>query len=190
MTLLQLFISFLQIGLFSVGGGYAAIPLIRNQTVEIHRWLTPEQFMDLAAIAEMTPGPIAVNGATFVGLRIAGLPGAAVATLGCITPSLIIVSLLAYIYRKYRELPVLQSTLASLRPAVVALIFSAGVNMLIQIVFGARGQIAFSNIRWAPLILFAAAFAVLRKCKWNPILVIGLCGAAGLVLGIAGVPQG
>ena len=114
MTLLQLFVSFLQIGLFSVGGGYAAIPLIRNQTVEIHRWLTPEQFMDLAAIAEMTPGPIAVNGATFVGLRIAGLPGAAVATLGCITPSLIIVSLLAYIYRKYRELPVLQSTLASL----------------------------------------------------------------------------
>ena len=187
MTLLQLFISFLQIGLFSVGGGYAAIPLIRNQTVEIHRWLTPEQFMDLAAIAEMTPGPIAVNGATFVGLRIAGLPGAAVATLGCITPSLIIVSLLAYIYRRYRELPVLQSTLASLRPAVVALIFSAGVNMLIQIVFGARGQIAFSNIRWAPLILFAAAFVVLRKCKWNPILVIGLCGAFGLFLGIAGV---
>ena len=187
MTLLQLFISFLQIGLFSVGGGYAAIPLIRNQTVEIHRWLTPEQFMDLAAIAEMTPGPIAVNGATFVGLKIAGLPGAVIATLGCITPSLIIVSLLAYVYRKYRELPVLQSTLAGLRPAVVALIFSAGINMLIQIVFGSRGGIGFSNIQWAALALFIAAFAVLRKCRWNPILVIGLCGAFGLILGAAGV---
>ncbi len=187
MTLLQLFYSFLQIGLFSVGGGYAAIPLIRSQTVDIHHWLTPEQFMDLAAIAEMTPGPIAVNGATFVGLRIAGLPGAAVATLGCVTPSLIIVSLLAYIYRKYKELPVLRSTLAGLRPAVVALIFSAGVNMLIQIVFGSREQIAFSGIQWTPMILFIAAFAVLRKCKWNPILVIGLCGAFGLLLGTAGV---
>ncbi len=187
MTLLQLFYSFLQIGLFSVGGGYAAIPLIRNQTVDIHRWLTPEQFMDLAAIAEMTPGPIAVNGATFVGLRIAGIPGAAIATLGCITPSLIIVSLLAYIYRKYKEMPLLRSTLASLRPAVVALIFSAGVSMLIQIVFGARDQIAFSGIRWAPMILFIVAFVVLRKCKWNPILVIGLCGAFGLLLGTAGV---
>ena len=187
MILLQLFYSFLQIGLFSVGGGYAAIPLIRNQTVDIHHWLTPEQFMDLAAIAEMTPGPIAVNGATFVGLRVAGFPGAAVATLGCITPSLIIVSLLAYIYRKYKELPVLKSTLAGLRPAVVALIFSAGVGMLIQVVFGSRDQIAFSGVRWAPLALFIAAFVVLRKWKWNPILVIGLCGAFGLFLGIAGV---
>ena len=186
MTLLQLFYSFLQIGLFSIGGGYAAIPLIQNQTVEIHHWLTPDQFMDLATIAEMMPGPIAINGATFVGLKIAGLPGAVIATLGCITPSLIIVSLLAYIYRKYRELPVLQSTLASLRPAVVALIFSAGINMLIQIVFGSRSQISLSGVRWAALILFFAAFIVLRKLKWNPILVIGLCGVLGLLLGEAG----
>ena len=190
MTLLRLFYSFLQIGLFSVGGGYAAIPLIQSQTVDIHHWLTPEQFMDLAAIAEMTPGPIAVNGATFVGLRAAGIPGAVIATLGCITPSLIIVSMLAYIYRKYKELPVLRSTLAGLRPAVVALIFSAGVNMLIQIVFGARDQIAFSNVRWASLILFIAAFVVLRKCKWNPILVIGMCGVIGLILGVTGVLPG
>ena len=187
MTLLQLFYSFLQIGLFSIGGGYAAIPLIQNQTVDIHHWLTPDQFMDLATIAEMTPGPIAINGATFVGLKIAGLPGAVIATLGCIAPSLIIVSLLSYVYRKYRELPVLQSTLACLRPAVVALIFSAGINMLIQIVFGARDQISLSGVRWAALILFFTAFVVLRKTKWNPVLVIGLCGILGLFLGITGV---
>ena len=187
MTLLQLFYSFLQIGLFSIGGGYAAIPLIQNQTVDIHHWLTPEQFMDLATIAEMTPGPIAINGATFVGLKIAGLPGAVIATLGCITPSLIIVSMLSFIYRKYRELPILQSTLASLRPAVVALIFSAGINMLIQIVFGSRSQISLSGARWSAMILFILAFTVLRKCKWNPILVIGLCGVLGLLLGEAGI---
>ena len=121
MILLQLFLSFVQIGLFSIGGGYAAIPLIQSQTVDLHHWLTAEQFMDLATIAEMTPGPIAINGATFVGLRVAGLPGAIVATFGCILPSLFIASLLACIYRKYRELPMLQSVLASLRPAVVAL---------------------------------------------------------------------
>ena len=120
MILSELFLSFLQIGLFSVGGGYAAIPLIQYQTVELHGWLTETQFMDLAAIAEMTPGPVAINGATFVGLKIAGVPGALAATLGCIFPSLIIVSLLAFVYRKYRELPVLRNVLSSLRPAVVA----------------------------------------------------------------------
>lgn len=187
MILLQLFTSFLQIGLFSVGGGYAAIPLIQSQTVDIHHWLTPEQFMDLATIAEMTPGPIAINGATFVGLKVAGLPGAVVATLGNITPSLIIVSLLAYVYRKYRGLPVLRKILESLRPAVVALIFTAGLNMLIQIVFGSRSRIALSSVQWAALLLFGAAFAILRIRRWNPILVIGLCGALGLLLGLTGV---
>ena len=93
--LLQLFLSFLQVGLFSIGGGYAAIPLIQSQSVEIHHWLTAEQFLDLATIAEMTPGPIAVNAATFVGLKVSGLPGALLATFGCILPSLVIVSLLS-----------------------------------------------------------------------------------------------
>ena len=97
MILLQLFLSFMQIGLFSIGGGYVAIPLIQSQTVDLHHWLTAEQFMDLATIAEMTPGPIALNGATFVGLRVAGMPGAVIATFGCILPSLFIASLLAFI---------------------------------------------------------------------------------------------
>lgn len=187
MRLLQLFLSFLQIGLFSVGGGYAAIPLIQSQTVEIHHWLTLEQFMDLATIAEMTPGPIAINGATFVGLKVAGLPGALAATLGCIAPSLVIVSLLAWVYRKYRELPVLQQVLGALRPAVVALITAAGLNMLLQILFGSRDQIALSQLHWAAAGLFAAVFFILRKFKWNPILVIALCGALGLLLGVVGV---
>ena len=186
MILLQLFLSFVQIGLFSIGGGYAAIPLIQNQTVDLHHWLTAEQFMDLATIAEMTPGPIAINGATFVGLRVAGLPGAIIATFGCILPSLFIVSLLAYIYRKYRELPMLQSVLASLRPAVVALIGAAGLNMLLQVAFGGRLRISLENAQWGAIALFAAAFFALRKFKTNPILTMALCGAGGLVMGLLG----
>ena len=156
MIYLQLFLSFLQVGMFSVGGGYAAMPLIQSQVVEQHGWLTMQEFTDLITIAEMTPGPIAVNSATFVGLRIAQVPGAIIATLGCITPALFFVSLLSYIYRKYKDISLLQSVLACLRPVIVALIFGS----------------------------FASAFFVLRKLKWNPILTMCLCGVAGLGLHI------
>ncbi len=104
----QLFLSFVQVGMFSIGGGYAAMPLIQSQVVEQHAWLTMQEFTDLITIAEMTPGPIAVNSATFVGLRIASLPGAIIATLGCITPALIFVSPFSYRYRKYKNFSLLQ----------------------------------------------------------------------------------
>ena len=87
MIYLQLFWSFIQIGMFSFGGGYAAMPLIQGQVVNTHEWLTMTEFTDLITISQMTPGPIAVNSATFVGMKIAGIPGAVVATLGCILPS-------------------------------------------------------------------------------------------------------
>ena len=95
---LELFWSFFQIGLFSIGGGYAAMPLIQHQVVELHPWLTLEQFSDIITISQMTPGPIAINSATFVGLQLGGLPGALVATAGCVLPSCIIVLTLAYVY--------------------------------------------------------------------------------------------
>ena len=100
MIYLQLFLSFLQIGLFSFGGGYAAMPLIQGQVVTLHGWLTMSEFTDLITISQMTPGPIAVNSATFVGLKIAGIPGAVVATAGCILPSCIMVTILARLYLK------------------------------------------------------------------------------------------
>lgn len=126
----QLFWSFLQVGCFSIGGGYAAMPLIQAQVVTSHGWLTMSEFTDLITIAEMTPGPIAVNSATFVGTQIAGLPGAVVSTFGCILPSCVLVSLLSYIYRRYRNLSALQNVLTCLRPAVVALIAAAGCTIL------------------------------------------------------------
>ena len=131
MIYLQLFISFLQIGMFSFGGGYAAMPLIQGQVVTLHHWLSMEEFTDLITISQMTPGPIAVNSATFVGIKIAGIPGAIVATFGCILPSCVIVTLLAKLYLKYRNMGMLQGILGSLRPAVVAMLASAGIAILI-----------------------------------------------------------
>lgn len=180
MIYLQLFLSFLQVGLFSIGGGYAAMPIIQSEVVNGYGWLSMEEFTDLITIAEMTPGPIAVNSATFVGIRIAGMPGAVIATLGCILPSCVIVSLLAYIYYKYKNVAALQSVLSSLRPAVVALIAAAGLSILKSVAFGA-GELQAENLNWIGLVLFAAAFFVLRKWKWNPILVMSLCGVGGLV---------
>lgn len=183
MIYLQLFISFLQVGLFSVGGGYAAMPLIQNQVVELHPWLTLQEFTDLITIAEMTPGPIAVNSATFVGIRIAGIPGAIIATLGCITPALILVSLLAYVYKKYRDISVLQNVLACLRPVVVALILGAGLSILAMVLFD--GQVpSLDTVDWIGADSFVVAFILLRKFKWNPILTMCLCGVAGLVLNL------
>lgn len=180
MILLKLFWAFLQVGCFSIGGGYAAMPLIQAQVVTGNGWLTMNEFTDLITIAEMTPGPIAVNSATFVGIRIAGIPGAIIATFGCILPSIIIVSILAWVYYKYQNVSTLQSILASLRPAVVALIAGAGVSIFKTAVFSGQ-PIALASVNWLAVISFAAAFFVLRKYKWNPILVMVLCGAAGLI---------
>ena len=130
MIYLQLFLSFLQIGAFSFGGGYAALPLIRHQVVEAHGWLQLSEFTDLITISQMTPGPIAVNSATFVGLKVAGIPGAVICTLGCVLPSCILVSLIAKLYLKYRSMDLLQGVLKGLRPAVVALIASAGGDII------------------------------------------------------------
>ena len=112
------------------------MPLIQNQVVNLHHWLSLSEFTDLITISQMTPGPIAINSATFVGEKIAGVPGAIVATLGCIMPSIIIVTIIAYFYMKYRDLDSLQSVLKTLRPAVVAMIASAGVSILVTAFFG------------------------------------------------------
>ena len=173
----QLFWSFFQVGLFSVGGGYAALPVIQSQIVDLHGWLTTGEFTNLITIAEMTPGPIAINGATFVGIRCAGLAGAVTATLGCILPSLILVSVLARVYQKYRSLSLMQTLLSSLRPVVVALIASAGLSVLREAVFGGA-ELLLQNTDWVSALCFAAAFLLIRRAGWNPILTMAASGAA------------
>lgn len=178
---IELFLAFLQIGAFSFGGGYAAMPLIQEQVVGKYGWLSLSDFTDLVTISQMTPGPIAVNAATFVGENIAGIPGAIVATFGCILPSCIFVTILAHFYLKYRKMAMLQGILGSLRPAVVAMIFSAGLLILIPALFesGAVSFIAENfNVRMA--IWFAIALFLLMKMKWDPILVMVLTGVMEL----------
>lgn len=179
MIYLQLFFSFLQIGAFSFGGGYAAMPLIQHQVVELHGWLSMGQFTDLVTISQMTPGPIAINAATFVGTQIAGVPGALAATAGCVLPSCVLVTLLAKLYLKYRNLKVIQGILGSLRPAVVAMIAAAGLSILIS-AFWVSGTVntGVDGIRIRSVIYFILAVILLRKTKTNPVWVMLLCGGA------------
>jgi chromate transporter len=179
MIYLQLFLSFLQIGAFSFGGGYAAMPLIQNQVVDLHQWLTVSEFTDLVTLSQMTPGPIAVNSATFVGLKIAGVWGAIIATIGCILPSCIIVTTIAYFYLKYRHLDLLQDILRSLRPAVISLIFVAGLTIVIGAFFDSM-----YNIQIHMVFIFLISLYLLISKKINPILVMLLAGGMNVIIGM------
>lgn len=185
--ILKLFLSFIQVGLFSVGGGYAAIPLIQNQIVEVHGMMTLEEFTDLITIAEMTPGPISINSATFVGIRLAGIPGAIICTLGCILPSFFICLSLAFFYYKYRQLNGIQKILSALRPAVVSLIASAGFSILLLGIFGDETK-TLANIRPVECILFVTAFVLLRKYHLNAIQIIFGTGVAGTLIYVFFIP--
>ncbi len=174
--LLQLFASFFQIGLFSIGGGYAAMPLIKAEVVDLHGWLTAVEFADLVTIAEMTPGPITVNSATFVGMKVAGLAGVVVATLGNILPSVIIMLILAKLYEKYAQQTLLKRILEGVRPVVVAAIFTAGLGLL---------QLALGSVTAPDLfavVVSIISFLILnsRRVKIGPIALL----AIGAVVGI------
>lgn len=186
MIFLQLFLSFLKVGLFSFGGGYAAMPLIQDQIVTIHQWLTMGEFTDLITISQMTPGPIAVNSATFVGIKIAGVPGALIATAGCILPSCVVVTVLAGLYLKYRNLAVLQKILSRLRPAVIAMIASAGISILITAFWGSGGTVSLSGTDWVMVAIFVLCFILLQKARMNPIAVMVLAGILNLAVSAAG----
>lgn len=179
----ELFWSFFQIGLFSIGGGYAAMPLIQNQVVELHSWLTMTQFADIMTIAEMTPGPIAINAATFVGIQIAGLPGALLATVGCVFPSCVIALTLAFLYYRFRGLSMVQGVLAGLRPAVVAMIASAGISLFALALYGQKTIPAdFMSFDKIAAVIFLAGFFILKKWKVRPMWIMAGSGVAGVIL--------
>ena len=157
------------------------MPLMQNQVVEIHGWMSMGEFADAITISQMTPGSINISLATFVGMRIAGFPGAMIAMFGCILPSCVIVMLLAYLYYKYRELTTVKGFLSGLSPAVIALIGSAGLA-LVELVFWDGKGISwnFQNIDVFAVSIFAIAIVILRKWKVNPIFVIFGAGIIGL----------
>lgn len=180
MIYLKLFWAFFQIGLFSIGGGYAAMPLIQNRVVDAYGWLDMSEFADIITISQMTPGPIAINSATFVGTRIAGFGGAIIATLGCILPSCAIVLLLAMLYKKYKNLKYVQGILKSLHPAVVGMIASAGLAIIVQALWNGQAVSGdLSDIDFIAVALMAACIFSLRKIKINPIFVMLGAGAIG-----------
>ncbi|MFR1908217.1 MAG: chromate transporter [Clostridium neonatale] len=181
--LLKLFFAFIQVGLFSVGGGIAAIPLIQAQIVNIYGLMTIAEFSDLVTIAEMTPGPISINASTFVGTKVAGQFGAFVCTLGCIIPSFIICLTLAHFYYKYRSFGGIKTVLAALRPAIVALIGSAGASILMLGLFQSDiSSFAVSDFRGIEFILFGGCLYILRKYKASAITIIFGSGLVGTLL--------
>lgn len=186
MILLEIFWSFFQIGLFSIGGGYAALPLIEHQVIEVHSWLTMSEFADLLTISQMTPGPIALNASTFVGTRVAGLPGAIIATIGCVTPSCIIVLTLSYFYFKYKNLSSIQGIMKGLRPAVVSLIASAGLSILLLAVFKSEDvtilTMKISDINYISVVLVVLCVVLLRRFKLDPIKVMLAAGIVGILI--------
>lgn len=179
---LELIWSFIQVGLFSIGGGYAALPLIQAQVVDKYHWLTLSEFTDIVTISQMTPGPIAINSATFIGTKVAGLPGAVTATIAVVLPSFIIVITLAHVYYKYRQLDMMKGTLAALRPAIVALIASAGISLLIEAVWKSKEFITIENTDWLAVGLIVGAFVIIRKWKIDPLYLIIGTGILGSII--------
>ena len=190
-VIFELLLEFLQIGLFSIGGGYAVIPLIKEHAVDLKGWLSIQEFTDIITISQMTPGPLAVITSTFVGLQTGGLAGAAAATLGCVFSGFVISLILCRCFERYRQSAYGQQILKGLKAASIGLILSAAMTIFV-IAFASNGsKLAEStdpikklaetaaNLNWAAVAVFAAALILIRKVRLNPVLVLALCGIAG-----------
>lgn len=181
----QLFLTFAKIGLLSIGGGYAIIPLIHEQVVEQFRWISDRTFADIITISQMTPGPLAVNTSTFVGLQIDGLRGAVVASVGAVIGGIILALLLYRFFETYRFSSHVQATLDGLKSASLGLIVSAAATILLLAFYGVSapplGEML-TDIDLAALGVFAVTLLLLRKWKVNPILLIFASGLAGWLI--------
>lgn len=182
----DLFFCFLKIGTFSFGGGYAALPLIQGQVVGHYQWLSMQEFTDLVTISQMTPGSIAVNAATFVGIRLADFPGALIATAGCVLPACIIVTLVARMYLKYRDMTLLHGIFDVLRPAVIALIAASGVDILMSAFWSHQAIAGLANISWGMVGLFVLCLFILLKFRVNAIAVMLMAGVIKVGLSLLG----
>ncbi|MBQ7416502.1 MAG: chromate transporter [Acidaminococcaceae bacterium] len=183
--LLQLFISFATVGLFCVGGGYASMPLIQAEVIDKHAWLTMNEFVDIFTLSQMTPGPIGINAATFVGSKVAGIPGSLAATAGFVFPSVFIVLFLGYLYYKYGDVAAVRGILNGLRPAVVALIGSAGVNFILLAFWDKEKlPIDVGQTDLIAVLIFVLAL-VAQKKKLGTIKLLASSGVAGLALYMA-----
>lgn len=168
MNLLKLFISFLKIGAFSFGGGYAMLPLIRKEIIEVHGWLTTKEFIDILAVVEMTPGPVAINSATFLGYKVAGISGSVVATIAVVLPSIVIILIIAHFLTKVKDSPYVTWAFTGIRPVVLGLITSASITV---------AKAAIIDIK--SLVLMIILFYLTSFKKLHPILTIIIAGIVG-----------
>lgn len=169
-SLIKLFLSFFKIGLFSFGGGYAMLPLIKKEIIEVHGWLTNAEFIDIIAISEMTPGPIAINSATFLGYRVSGILGSVVATIAVVLPSFIIMSLIFHFVNKFKDSPYSDWFFRGIRPIVLGLIASAAVSVAMD---------AFIDIK--SVLITLGIFYIVTFKRLNPIIAIIIAGITGVI---------
>ena len=181
MLYLQLFYTFFKIGLFGFGGGYAMLSMIQGEVVTRYGWLTSQEFTDIVAISQMTPGPIGINSATYVGFTATGsVWGSIIATLEVVLPSFILMLAISKFFLKYQKHPVVEAVFSGLRPAVVGLLASAALVLMNAENFSSPKEDMYSFI--ISCLIFLVAFVGTRKYKINPILMIVACGIAGLIL--------
>lgn len=183
--LLKLFWVFLKIGLFTFGGGYAMIPLINAEVVGAG-WLSEEGLIDFIAVSESSPGPFAVNIATFVGIRTAGILGGVTATMGVALPSFVIILLVARFYEAFKKAKSVQGIMTGLRPCVVGMIAYAGYTVAVTLFSNlGHGMTTVTNIEfWFAAVVFVLSLVLVLK-KVPPIAVIVLCAVAGIIVGYA-----
>lgn len=176
----KLYLTFVKIGLFSFGGGYASLPLIQQYIVEEQQWITMREFTDLVSISQMTPGPIAINSATFVGTKLGGLPGAIIATIGCVTPQTILMLIFGYfLFTRKKKFPVLDNFIKGAKPAVIGLIAIAALSMMENALF----PTGFQKPSVVALITFVVGlFLAIRKK--DLIKLIGLGAFLGVALSL------
>ena len=185
MIFLQLFYTFFKIGLFGFGGGYAMISMIQGEVVTRHEWLSSNEFTDIIAISQMTPGPIGINSATYVGYsavvnagysHAVGILGSTIATVSVVLPSFILMVLISKFFLKYQKHPIIASVFEGLRPGVVGLLAAAALVLM-------NGENC-GTYNWqilTSIVLFAGTFRASYRYKVNPILLIVICGIIGYV---------
>jgi len=179
--LIQIILSFMKIAILAFGGAYASIPLVEREVVEIQQWMSYQEFADLLALDELTPGPILINSATFVGMKVAGIAGAVAATLGCILPCCLIALVMILIYRRYRKLSMMESIVHSLKCLAIGLILSTFIKMVLRNSWDGQ-QLSILSI-----IMMTVSFIILRRYKPNPLLVMLGCGLICLLTGSIGL---
>ena len=183
--LITLYLEFFKIGLFAVGGGMATIPFL-NALIDSYHWFDAAMLADMIAISESTPGPIGINMATFSGYTTASFLGGIIATLGLITPSIIIIIIIAQVLKKFKESSLVQAMFYGLRPAVAGLIAAAGLNIfaitLLNIDAYQVSHHLFDLVQWVPMLLFILLLYFTNKYKKHPVFYIAICAVIGVLL--------